>query len=169
MAADSSPCRLLSYSRSVPTKHEQEPSKSGAFCELWWDRTYVIDSGVTPLRLRMPCAPHSRRTGLCRKETRHQAGNKPSAGEDIRPSTLDQDVPDDLAARAKGFLRFAVHFSANPTGVAKRHGELVLRFPLRSFTRPQLCFLRAPRIDLNHHPTQFSRVKVKHERTVRSC
>ena len=87
----------------------------------------------------------------------------------MRPNTsaLDHDVSHDFSTRAKGLLRFAIQFGSNSPCIAEGNRKLVLRLPLRFFTRTQQCFLWTACIDLNHDPAQLSRIKVEYQRTVR--
>ena len=111
---------------------------SGRFKQADTIHNYVWPESVTPLRRpRHQLAPFTRQTtrrygGGCERirTGRRNRGRRQSAG----TSTLNHDIPDNFSARPKRFLRLAIQFGPDSTGIAERHNELVLRFPLPLFT-----------------------------------
>ena len=80
---------------------------------------------------------------------------------------LDDDIACDFAARAEGFLRFAIEFGFDAPGVTERQDKLVLAFPSGLFTRSEQGLLGTAAIDLNDDPTQLCRLKIQRQLSVR--
>ena len=79
------------------------------------------------------------------------------------PLTFDDDIARNFAARAEGFLRFAIEFGLDTPGVTERQDKLVLAFPSGLFPRSEQSLLRTAAINLNDHPTQLCRLKIQRQ------
>jgi hypothetical protein len=82
-------------------------------------------------------------------------------------SAFNYDIACDFPARAEGFLRFAIEFCFDATGVTERQDKLILAFPSGLFTRPEQGLLGTAAIDLNDNPTQLCRLKVQRQLSFR--
>ena len=80
---------------------------------------------------------------------------------------LEDDIACDFAARAEGFLGFAIELSFDAPGVPERQDKLVLAFPSGLFSRSEQGLLGTAAIDLNDDPTQLCRLKVQRQLSIR--
>ena len=75
--------------------------------------------------------------------------------------SFNHDIPSDFSAWTERLERLSIEFRLDSAGIPQRQDELVLSLPMRLFSGPQQCFLRAAAIDLDHNPTQLVGLEVQ--------